>query len=433
MDKTRTIKIDPKMFINEPFILCPNCKQKEFGVLTINAYSYVRRCRNCRHDETYKLPSLKKKIIYIDQFAISDMMKSINLHVGKMDKVDPFFKALFEKLDRLNKLQLINCPDSQNHFNESLVSPYYKALKRMYEQLSNGTTFYDAETIKRFEITNNFYEWLGEKRDPLSIEDILMGDNIDGWQDHFIISVSLRDQNPQLAIDIRSERDKTSTELEQIFKRWQTEKTKTFEQWYQEECSSFGKAILNNYIGALVDYENLVNKSTSVSSDTLSSLLSSASVTITYINQKLREKGLSDEAVLEKTCKYFLSEKIKEIPYLKISASLFAALAREASLGRKKPPTKGMLNDIEVIAAYAPFCDALFVDNECRRLADLKEAQTKYDLSSKVFSRDNKEAFLAFLDQIEKDATKEHLDLVNQVYGEEWSKPFVEMFKNPEI
>lgn len=417
------------MFLNKPFITCPKCGKKEFGVLMINSYNYVRRCAECRHDESYSLPRLSRKVIYVDQFAISDMMKSINPHVGKMSKVDPFFRTLFEKLDRLNKLQLIICPDSQNHFNESLVSPFYSALKRLYEQLSHGTTFYDPGTIKRFEITNNFFEWIGDKKEPLDIGDILMGDNLDGWQGRFIISVSLRDQDPQLVTDIRKERDTSSKNLEKVFSRWQTENKKTYNDWYEEEASSFGKSIFENYIRGLGHYKALSEGKLPINMSTISSFLSESSITITYIHGKLRDKGYDEDKVLNTSLKYFNSEELKKLPYVKISSALFASLAREAAQGRKKPPTKGMMNDIEVIASYAPFCDALFIDNECRRFLSNRDVKNKYDISSKVFSRDNKEEFIDYLDEIEKSASETHINLVKKVYGDDWGKPFTEMFE----
>lgn len=30
-----------------------------------------------------------------------------------------------------------------------------------------------------------------------------------------------------------------------------------------------------------------------------------------------------------------------------------------------KPPTRGFMNDVRAISAYAPYVDAMFVDNEC--------------------------------------------------------------------
>lgn len=58
----KTITITPRMFLSKPFIICPKCGKEEFGVLMINSFSYVRRCAECRHDESYPLPALSRKL-----------------------------------------------------------------------------------------------------------------------------------------------------------------------------------------------------------------------------------------------------------------------------------------------------------------------------------------------------------------------------------
>lgn len=405
------ITIDPKMFINPPFKTCPKCKKKEFGVLMISNYQYTRRCRECRYDQTYKLPRLKKKIIYIDQFAISDMMKSINPKTGKLNKVDPFFKELYIKLDRLCKLQLIVCPESTIHFYESIVSGHYQALKRILKQLSNSISFYDPDTIKRFEVENNFLEWFGKKKaKPVDIHSITQ-DDINAWQDRFIIDVDLRGQDLNLPDALRKERDMISTELNNLFQEWQINKTKSFNDWFNNELESFGKAILQRYYRSIFTFD-----------------ISDNTVLMARIHEKLREKYDDEKTVLQKTNEYFFSGKIKEISYAIISAALYAALAQQASSGRTKPLTQGMINDITVIATYAPYCDALFIDKECQHILNQGQVKAKYDLSNKVFSRNNKEALMKYLDTIEKSATKKHIDLVKEVYGDNWVTPYVTIF-----
>jgi hypothetical protein len=39
---------------------------------------YTRRCRACWFKAHVGLPPLSRKVVYIDQFAISDMMKTLN-------------------------------------------------------------------------------------------------------------------------------------------------------------------------------------------------------------------------------------------------------------------------------------------------------------------------------------------------------------------
>src|SRR5690606_11951664 len=120
-----------------------------YGVLMINRRSYVRRCNKCMHSESYKLPDIEKKVIYLDQMAISNMMNSIRPSTDPkiQAKINSNWRTMFEKLDRLVKLQLIICPHSSVHEDESIVTPVFKDLKQMYEHLGNGTEFYDIGTI----------------------------------------------------------------------------------------------------------------------------------------------------------------------------------------------------------------------------------------------------------------------------------------------
>ena len=84
MTKVKTFKFDPRDLISPPFIICPKCNQELFGVISIRNNSYSRRCKNCLYPvgtnrtADYYLPNLNKKVIYLDQFAISEMMKVLN-------------------------------------------------------------------------------------------------------------------------------------------------------------------------------------------------------------------------------------------------------------------------------------------------------------------------------------------------------------------
>jgi len=70
---------------------------------------YVRRCIKCWFDQSFPLPALNKRIIYLDQFVISNMMKELD---PSNKNTNGFYRSLFERLDRLSKLQLLVCPES---------------------------------------------------------------------------------------------------------------------------------------------------------------------------------------------------------------------------------------------------------------------------------------------------------------------------------
>src|SRR5258708_3053049 len=121
---SESIKFDPRIFISPPYFPCPKCNKESFGVLSIGRNVYTRRCKECWFSNHFHLPELHKKIIYLDQFVISEMMKAIHEKLGKTGRVDPFWLRLFEKLGRLSHLQLIICPDSHYHQQESLLYEY---------------------------------------------------------------------------------------------------------------------------------------------------------------------------------------------------------------------------------------------------------------------------------------------------------------------
>ncbi len=181
-------------------------------------------------------------------------------------------------------------------------------------------------------------------------------------------------------------------------------------------------------MNGVLEFNNLITSKAPLTLINLGNITSNVSVIMSVIHRKLSEQGLTDEEGFKKSFEYLTSESLQKIPYVQISSMLFASLAKEAKSGRKKPPTKGMMNDVEVIASYAPYCDAMFVDNECRRLLNAGLKESKYKLKTKIFSQDNKEEFLAYLDEIEKLTSKSHLNKLKEVYGDKWLKPYVEIF-----
>lgn len=418
------IIIKPSIFVNPPYIKCPKCGKNEYGVLMINSKDYRRRCNDCRYSESYPLPALSKKIIYIDQNALSNMMKSINpsTHANQKGSIDPFFKSLFEILDRLNKYQLIICPDSINHYMESVSSPFYKPLKKVYEQLSNGTTFEFPETIKRFQIHNNFLEWLGEKPKEISINYVVHG-TINEWQGRFRISVDMGGED-QDAIDNNNFKNNLYNNMLGIFTRWQSEKNRNFKDWYEEERNAVGPSILKAYFQGLTKI-----KDGNYDESILNFMTSFVSILITELSSLLKEKGYGENDSWLKLVEYFNSEYFKETPHIKITSMLYASIAKSAANGRKNPPTPGMDSDIEVISCYSGYCDAMFLDKECHSYLNQQPLKDELGLGNKSYSVNNKEDFLKYLQSILDNCPKQHLKLIDEVYGKDWGEPFVEMFE----
>ncbi len=427
-----------KDFIHGPNVKCPKCGKNSFSVAIICDHHYFRRCTECYYPDSHKgeksvkylLPKLNKKVIYIDQFAISNMMKFLNPSVKSHEKVkkDNFWGKLFGQLNNLCKLQLIICPDSDMHENESLLAPYYKPLKRIYELFSHGISFQSHETIQFFQIIGQLNVWIGDKEKyDLNVQDIV-NKKINVWQDRFNITINR--ENPQSFIEeIRTNRDKVDGYIRDICKKWQKEKSKDFNFWYKKERKSIAKALIKRYQKDLERRLKMFYGLIPFESDAF--YKSFATKTIFAIKKKLKCHGISGENAINKKLSEFLySETFEDAPYIKIASMLYAAMARRViDHGRKKPPGRGFLNDVEMISTLLPYCDAMFIDNECRSFLLEKPLCEKIDYGTKVYSLSNKEEFLKYLDEIRQSVPEEHIKAVNEVYGADWAKPYWKIFK----
>lgn len=428
---------DPRIFISPPYIKCPKCSNDTFGVLSIHDNFYLRRCKNCLYPRANEksiritLPALKKKVIYIDQMAISNMMKKLNpqTKASKKGDIDDFWLLLFNKLDYLSKLQLIICPDSEFHKEESLLSPFYKSLKRIYELFSHGVSFSSRDEIERDQIYQHINNWLKgepEKKLELDINTIVRG-NLNAWQDRLTISVDM-EIDERLIDSFRKNREKICGSLSEVFARWQTETNKDYNDWFNEEVEIFGTVVLEahlNYLKKIQQNQCLLNE------ESLLAFINPppATILVGMIHRILKKNGIDDSEIIEKTDEYLHCQYIRDIPVIKISAMMYAAIARKAAAGQKKPPNQGMRNDIFIISGLLPYCDAMFIDNACYNYLNEYPLADEIDYNTKIFSQNCKGEFLEYLDDIESNASEDHLNKVYEVYGRDWAKPFNEIFK----
>lgn len=422
----KTIKIDPRIFISEPFITCPKCKKDSFGVLMISGCGYTRRCRECWFTDRFELPKLSKKVIYLDQFAISEMMKAINKKLGKEKKVDKYWFSLFEKLEKLNKSQLIVCPDSTFHRSESMFFEV-ESMKRMYEHFSNGVSFYDPATIRRFQIANYFRKKTGGEYKEIERNDIVQG-RINEWLEKYHISFDFGIKDEEIE-SLKKSREAIFESLQKVFESWQSERRKKFNDWYLEEGLAWGKAMTERYARQLAE--------------SMASIINGQNYSI----ERYTSFVLSEELILIHTLNYYVTgnqvEKTKkviaflrsmdmlEIPFNDIAASLWASIAHQAAHGgRKKSPNRGMASDIDMVSTLLPYCDAMFIDREMLELlrhGEIRKKISKY--KTRIFSALNKEEFMEYLDSIEKGASKDHLKLISDIYGENWAEPYWTMYE----
>jgi hypothetical protein len=92
----RNVLFDPASLIRSPFVRS-KVRTETFGMLTIQGLGYFKRCRAWFHSQMFRLPSLSKIVIYLDQFALSSIMKALNPHTKPYNGgIDPFWNAFQE-------------------------------------------------------------------------------------------------------------------------------------------------------------------------------------------------------------------------------------------------------------------------------------------------------------------------------------------------
>ncbi|MFQ5754265.1 MAG: hypothetical protein ACE5HI_19940, partial [bacterium] len=267
MSKNQEIRIDPRMFISPPYMKCPKCNKMSFGVLSIFKSHYTRRCKECFYpqgdekSEVFGLPELDKKIIYLDQFVVSNMMKALNPKTKAYSKMkDDYWLRLFEKIYRLYRMLLIVCPHSEFHTDESLMSHYFQALKRMYELLSHGVSFARQERIEIVQLLDYVDKWAsGKEHERVSLDaNSVIDGEINQWLDRFIISVP--DFKENWIDQLRRDRSQVHQGLIDAFKQWQTEKAFSFDDWYKREYTGYGQSVINKYFEYIKEQADFQNK-----------------------------------------------------------------------------------------------------------------------------------------------------------------------------
>jgi hypothetical protein len=130
-----------------------------------------------------------------------------------------------------------------------------------------------------------------------------------------------------------------------------------------------------------------------------------------------KEAGIADDDHAAATSRFWAWEGTREMPFGRILAYMFAALAGQVKAGRKKPASPGFMNDVTAIAAYAPFVDAMFLDKECAAL--LTQGRPKRELAyrARIFSLTNKDDFLTYLGELEAAASDEVRRYASIIYG----------------
>ena len=373
---------------------CPECKRENsFGNVNIHQNWLLRGCTHCKYSIEIPLPELSKKIIYLDQFFLSHAFRA---------KLKQFVDAT-DIISGLAQNQLVVCPHSPFHKTETLQWRHDKKeqLLDFIKRASHGHKFYPEYKIKITQITNSFQRYLenDEKEFSVNLRDALPVE-INLWDDYFWIDVN---GVPEDTEEIRKSKEDAVDQLVELFRNWRTQKT-TFEQDQRHELISGANAYLQLYMEMTQRFAN---------GDVAAILDSPIYTKIVEYLLHFNKDEMDINNRLKRIVQFFNSAYYYETPCEFISTGLFAALKQKVKNGhytnaeKAKEKLSGIFNDINIISTYAPYCDAMFIDNQMFDFIKVPELNLEAKFNTIFFARKTWDEFMDYLIKIKGQKNKE--------------------------
>ncbi|MBK8093422.1 MAG: hypothetical protein IPK32_15945 [Verrucomicrobiaceae bacterium] len=385
------------------------------------------------------LSGVKKKIIYLDQCLLSRMVKMLDPDFPESRKLQPsfdlgFVRAAFEKLHQLVKLQLIVCPESPFHrLESSILDPEKPAAfaqhKRVWELLSGRTSFHYWDSIRNAQVIECADAWLG-------------GASVSGINQIHAVTGRLHDW-PKNKFNItlnwypsveEKEGNKNQGEhyrkkISSLYAGWLRDKP-SFRTMYEKELRALGDSTRQLYIKVL-GLRLKTNEGDPAAENEFFNLMMGSELRLLRELRERFERHVDTKGDALSTALIFLtSGEVSGCPYIQLSSLMYAEISQRVIGGNWRLDNDMPLNDVSAIAAYLPYCDAIFVDSQMHGLLKSKRVRGLSYCKALVHSTDNKGEFIAYLDSILNEAPEEHLEIVKRLYGERWLEPYFDVLKH---
>lgn len=318
---------------------------------------------------------------------------------------------------------------SEYHERESrFAAPMQAALERLSVHLADGIRLKRAQEIEEDQIAECVDAWLrGDETHVVDVrpERVVQGD-LTEWGELLNILVSTA-RWPEFTQEERRDRLARHAEfVDRVIADWQAGAARTFTEVFEHEADAYGETIISEYVRYLgarratpPDHEQLLNLS-----------LSPAVRIVNLVCARISESGIPDAQVAQRAVAFLRSTALRRVPFNRISALLHAAMAMRYAdpRGQRKPPSPGHFTDVDVIAHFMPFCEAMFLDNGMRALLTDNRVAAEVGYPTRIFSKATINEFLAYLDESEANVPATHKAVVADTCGEAALEPFVSSF-----
>ena len=386
------------MWERGPFERCPMCADEQsYGILSAGGKALTRRCKVCGFSEGTRLPTLDKKVIYLDQFAFSELFK-LKSGKRKEDAHTEFWQAADGQINRLVLLQQAVFPPSDVHHSETLVSPWPQELRDAYEAVSGEVRLEDTNHIELSQIAAFARAFItnGNPELDFGIDNAVRGRRNEWLSD---MRIAVQTDYSQFADGTRASVDETALAVVDLMGGWR-KRGVGFDEALEVELSSYHQS----RTGALEAFAQRHAKAVAAGDFMAEFNLGMSFVVreMSLLREIFTRAGVASDQLDETTTRFWNWDGNREQPFGRILAYMFAALAGQVKAGRTKDASRGFMNDVKAIAAYAPYVDAMLVDKECATLLGEGRPRDELCYKSRIFSLNMKDEFLAYLRELEE-------------------------------
>lgn len=215
------------------------------------------------------------------------------------------------------------------------------------------------------------------------------------------------------ADSFRNSVDQTADDFAGLVQRWRDERP-SFKQVLNHELNSFGGSKRGAWQMQIAKLASELMPDDSLA--WLDAAMHPVMREYSSLRRAFERRGLTEEEASDEVFRFWDWRGNLNQPSHQIGSFLFAAISRKIVAGQKKLPTRGFMNDVRAIAAYAPYVDAMFIDRECAALLNEEPLKSLPHLNAKIFSINDAEEFLAYLAEIEAHAPIEVTQIAKSLY-----------------
>jgi hypothetical protein len=126
---------------------------------------------------------------------------------------------------------------------------------------------------------------------------------------------------------------------------------------------------------------------------------------------------------------FLFSEHFRQTPFHDLSARIYATLKAMVQDGaytnaqRAVERLSGFFYDVEHVATYGPYCDAFVADQPMAELLAKPTVAISQRYGVKIFSLNNWNEMLNWLDQLEQEMSDEHKQALLEAYPSLMARP----------